>query len=496
MTDQSPPLLSDYLSVLKAHRLLIAGLAILCAGVALLMSAAQEKTYRAEAQLSFNDPTQSLAIAGAPVLSMRTPADLAKQSARLVTRTEVLERVRPQFGLGLADIAGKVSASADSANLVVVTAEDSSAKVTGRLANAVANAVEKVTTDRVREQYKRAATQLRQRRQQGGAEGERTAYVEEIGRLDSLSAFADPVDIVRLAQTPSAPVKPQPVLNGLIGLFLGLLLGVGAAFLRHSVDQRLRNTDEIRDCVNLPLLGYLGQSQLGFVAFGPDSALKPPDAERDHIGIVRTNLHFLAPDREVQVVLVTSPQAEEGKSTLADSLAFATARSGKRTLLVECDLRRPTLAQRVGCQGKPGIGDYLHGAASATEILQPVAVDGDPEVGEVVCIAAGEAKGDPASLLASPRFTQMIEQVREVYDVVIIDSPPLLPVPDSRLLVAHVDHVALCIRAEKTTRREARAAIQALGSLPQRPTGLVITDLGKDEIASQYAYAYYSEAAA
>jgi succinoglycan biosynthesis transport protein ExoP len=175
--------------------------------------------------------------------------------------------------------------------------------------------------------------------------------------------------------------------------------------------------------------------------------------------------------------------------------------AGKRTLLVECDLRRPDLAERFGLAPAPGLTDYLARHADPQEILQmvelahPVAGNGssgsvaEEGAGTLVCITAGTPSPHPAELLGSDRFRHFLAQVSEAYDMVVLDTSPLLSVADTRELLPNVDGVVLCIRSSQTTREQALAVKAALEHYPHRPTGLVVTGLRPRDGAS---YGYYS----
>jgi non-specific protein-tyrosine kinase len=193
---------------------------------------------------------------------------------------------------------------------------------------------------------------------------------------------------------------------------------------------------------------------------------------------------------------------------VAASLALAAAAAGKATLLVEADLRRPALADRLGVRAAPGLTDYLVGQAEPRDILQvcpavaghgtaPQANGGGDEdspppptpAKSLVFIAAGTQSPHPAELLGSARLTAFLAQVSEAYEAILIDSSPLLPVADTLELLPHVDNVLLCVRSGQTTRDQASAARAALEHFPDRPTGLVITGLRKRD---EPEYSYYS----
>jgi capsular exopolysaccharide synthesis family protein len=235
------------------------------------------------------------------------------------------------------------------------------------------------------------------------------------------------------------------------------------------------------------------------------------DQDVESFRILRSNIGFLDVDRPIKSILVTSPLPEEGKSTVAASLATANAAAGKRTLLVECDLRRPCLSDRLAVNRSPGLSDYLAGQASPADIVQVVtltetgsnayAKNGDDpptaeaEAGRLVVIVAGSQSIRPAELLGSQRFRSFLEEVGAAYDTVVIDTPPLLSVSDTLEIVPLADSVLLCIRADQTTRDQARAVQDALARLPERTTGIVVTGLkpGREHDYGYYSYAYYGE---
>lgn len=208
----------------------------------------------------------------------------------------------------------------------------------------------------------------------------------------------------------------------------------------------------------------------------------------------------------MRTVLVTSSIPEEGKSTVSMSLASAAALAGQRVLLVECDLRRPTFPRRMGVNREPGLSDYLLGQASPQEILQMVSLtepgawlqengatqEADSEAApHLVCIAAGSPVQTPAELLVSQRFKAFLAKVSKAYDLVVLDSSPLLAVVDPLELVPQVDGVLVCVRVQQTTREQARAARASLATLPERPTGAVVTGLKRgDPDSYDYYYGY------
>ena len=311
---------------------------------------------------------------------------------------------------------------------------------------------------------------------------------------------------------PSSPSSPKPVRNGIAALIFGLLLGLAIAVLRDALDRRLRHSSDVTQVLDHPVVGLIRSNALGHA--GPNGAparngrgpLSAPDEES--FRILQQNVRYLATAADTRTLLVTSAMAEEGKSTVAACLAVANAEAGRRTLLVECDLRRPVLAKRFAINATPGLTDYLTGNAEPSEILQPVAgysgrtnVNGngngnarDASATNLVCITSGTNVPQPAKLLASDRFRTFLEEVSKVYDSVILDTAPLLPVADTLSIIPDVATLLVCVRLEHTTRDQARAAHSALSRLPDRPVGLVLTDVRENE--DGYYYGSYETAAA
>jgi receptor protein-tyrosine kinase len=293
----------------------------------------------------------------------------------------------------------------------------------------------------------------------------------------------------------------------LLGLALGLLLGIIVAFFRDAMDRRLRSPQDVDSSFRLPLLAYVGNGSMGRVPYmATNGSRAKHQLDLEQFKILRRNLEVLDKERPPRSILVTSTVPGEGKTTVASSLAFTMAAAGRRTLLVDCDLRRPAVAGRLGIQASPGISQYLAGLASPEEILRtfefsepaPIGAaatetNGHPTASlhKLVCIPAGASTTQAAELLGSNRFKEFIEQVTATYDAVVLDSSPLLPVADTLEMLPHVDAIVICAQESRTTRGQAAAARATLSRFPERPTGVVVTGVSPrgagDEI---YAYSY------
>jgi capsular exopolysaccharide synthesis family protein len=214
-------------------------------------------------------------------------------------------------------------------------------------------------------------------------------------------------------------------------------------------------------------------------------------ADLESFRILRTNVDFLGGDGPPNVVAVTSPLPKEGKSTVAAGFAYANALAGRRTILVESDLRRPVSAARLGFDPEPGLSDYLAADARPQEVLRTIDVEGR-EAEELAVIPAGKMVQHPTEMLASDDYPEFLGQLRRDYELVVVDCAPLLPVGDTLELLPHVDGVLLCVRLGQTTIEQATAAREVAGRLPDKPMGLVITGLSRG--GDDDYYGYYSSA--
>jgi capsular exopolysaccharide synthesis family protein len=280
---------------------------------------------------------------------------------------------------------------------------------------------------------------------------------------------------------------------------LGLILGCVAAFIRSSLDRRLTHSHEVQRELDLPLVGSVRLDALGHTALASNGLPALSSDELEAFRILRVKVDFLAGNRPPRSILVTSALPEEGKSTVAACLAHTSALAGKPTLLVEGDLRRPVLAERLGIGGGAGLSDYLAGDAEPQEILHALDLtassNGDsdaglapPGIAKLVCITAGTRTATPGELFRSERFATFLSQVAKAYELVVIDSAPLLPVGDTLEILPRTEAVLFCVRLKQTTRDQALAAKAAMQQIPDRPTGLVVTGVQRRDDDDYYGY--------
>lgn len=507
--------LRDYLRVVRQQRFVVLGVALAFAAAALAFSVRQSPTYIATTSLATQDVTQGLSLLGEQASPVSTPERIAAVTAETITRPAVINGVRRTLKTKVSDAALRraVSARVEVATLLVaVQASWGDAAFAAKLANAFARQAETVARREQRTQLQPTVRSLERqirraqaavRRRQAGAEIRLSIAIQRASQLQTIIASAKPVEVEKTADAPSTPTSPRPVRNTVLALVVGLVIGLVLAFLRDALDRRLRTTEDVEEVLGLEIVGRVNRTALGRAGLASPGEVNLDPIDVEAFNILRTNVEFMAVDTPPRTVLVTSGLPEEGKSSVAASVAAAAAASGRQVLLLECDLRRPALAGRMHLRPQPGLTDYLAGTAEPGEILQTVAVRAlssgsngsgpsaldDPNL---VIITAGSPHPRPAELLASERCSALLRDLREAYDLVVVDTSPVLAVADTLELVSRIDAVLLCVRAGQTTRDQARAAREALARLPDRPTAVVLTGLrpGDEEGYGYYSYSY------
>jgi capsular exopolysaccharide synthesis family protein len=263
-------------------------------------------------------------------------------------------------------------------------------------------------------------------------------FVDYTKRLD---AFEGRAEVVSSAEPPDEPVSPRSVRNTLIGALAGLVIGIVVAFAWERLDHRVRAARELDRILGVPLLARIPKSG----ALELDPRLRElPAADAEHFQMARVSLRYLDLDRELRTVLVTSPDAGDGKTTVCFCLAVVAAISGERVLVIEADMRRPGLAA-LAEPAPAGLSGVLEGRASLDDerVSVEVSVGAERESGVVDMLLAGPAPANPTRLLESAAMAELLDEASEAYDLVLIDTPPASFLPDAVPLVGHVDGVVI-----------------------------------------------------
>jgi capsular exopolysaccharide synthesis family protein len=494
--------LADYGRIVREQWWVILAVTLVCVGASIVLTLRQDTRYAATAQLDYAGESQSLGIVGAPTFPSRTNKELAEYGAQTILQVSSLHKVREALATSrsVSDLREDLVATVDpQSNLVSVIALADDPNFAAALANQLAVQTTNTATTELRQHYRDAALDLRRREITLGRGAKDVAqsalYDQQITRLQALANIAQPISVVRQAQPESDPVSPKPVRNGVLGAVVGLLLGLLAAFVRDTFDKRLRNLEDVNGVLDMPVVGHLRDEAMGGAGALP-GAVKLAPIDLETFSVLRANLRHLGGDRPRQAIAVTSAGAGEGKSTIAASLALSSALAGQRTLLVECDLRRPSLARRLGLPpGGLGLSDYLDGTAAPSQVVRSIGAPGQggnvPPL-PLAVVLAGTPTSAPVELLGSPTFADFVVQVRAAYEVIVFDTCPLLTVADTLELLPHVDATVMCVRAGQTTQDQARAAGDVLERVPHGAVGLVITGVkrGQEAVCGYYSSAY------
>lgn len=322
---------------------------------------------------------------------------------------------------------------------------------------------------------------------------------------------AGQVEIVDLAAFPSRPINDRKGLKLAIGLFVGLLLGGGGALLREQMNTSIRARDDVERYLNLTPLTVVPQFQmearaprfgLGRLArtartngtalthAGPDNTRlvtltdnHSPASEA--FRKLRTALIFSQSTHKLHKLVVTSSAAAEGKSTTAANLAISFAQQGMRVLLVDGDLRRPSLHEIFGLASEPGLTELILDRTTPEEAVRPTNVPG------LFVLPSGTQPPNPAEMIAGPRMRALVGQLETQFDLMIFDSPPVLAASEGPVLSVRSDGVVVVVRAGQTDRRSIQLAVHQLRSVGANIIGVVLNDA--DGKVPKYGYydAYY-----
>ena len=289
-----------------------------------------------------------------------------------------------------------------------------------------------------------------------------------------------------------APSALQTIAGGLL---LGLLAGIGLAYLADFSDKSFRTPEEIRRRLGYPLVGHIpflkpdpeAAQAAGALALDPLLCTfdRPRSIEAEAYRAVRTALFFSTLGEEHKVIQVTSPSKGDGKSILAANLAVSIAQSGKKVLLVDGDCRRPRLHKIFALEARQGLASVLVGAVAASEAVVPTMVPG------LSLLPCGPVPPNPSELLTSSRFREMLDQCREQYDYVLVDTPPLLAVTDPCMVAGRVDGLFLTLRLARQGRPRAERAKQILASLGVRVLGVVVNGVSNQKGSGIYTAEHY-----
>lgn len=461
--------LQDYLRVLRNHWLGVLVITLVCCVAAAGWTATRPKVYAANSSgmVQFNQGNNQGGLAN---INDQTAVNRATTYVDLATSRAVAQAVIDKMHLNTTPdaLVGNIAVTqtTDTPNLKIV-ARAASPQAAQALADAWVSAL---------------AAQVQVIQDASHAPpGAGLAVIKEIDQ----------------ASLPSSPVSPNPRRNLLLGLLAGLLLGAAYALLRNTLDRRLRDAEDTEQKLGVSVVGAVPGAGVLEHPIGAPAAIAVRAEPGDTLGTaaaeafrkVRTNLMYMNVDNPPRTLVITSPRPGDGKSTVAANVAAAIEQSGQVVILVDADLRRPTVASGFSVDDAVGVTNVLSGQVTLEAALQkPAGFD------KLLVLAAGSPAPNPSELLGSKAMRTLIDNLAQ-HAIVVLDAPPLLPVTDAALLSTAADGVLLVVSSGRTTDTDAASCIASLEAVNGKVLGVILNRVKVRRSGSGY-YGTYSTYAA
>ncbi len=443
----------EYLGIVRSRWLSVVITALVFLAATSVVTLALTEKYTATTRLFFAAP------AGETVTELAQGSTFAEKQmtslAEVATSPLVLEPVIEQLGLGVTPhaLASTISATVPADTVIIEVAATSQDPVlSARIANAIGNELSEV------------AGRLSPKRPDG-TEAVRATILET-------------------AQVPDRPSSPNTTRNVGLGVVLGLLAGVGIAILRHILDTKVRSEQDVRAITSSPILGVVAFDQEV-----PEHPVilrdEPLAAPSEAVRRLRTNLQFIDVANRPKSIVISSSIAGEGKSTIAINLAVSLSDTGARVILIDADLRRPSMADYIGIEGRVGLTTVLIGRATVDDVIQPLGNS------TLDLLPAGQIPPNPSELLGSPTMAALLDRLSASYDMVLLDSPPLLPVTDAAVLTKMAGGALIVVGADRIHRPQLQETLAALETAGAHLFGIVVNKIDRRE-AGTYSYDSYA----
>lgn len=324
------------------------------------------------------------------------------------------------------------------------------------------------------------------------AENARQVYEQFLSRLGELDVEGEydvsNVNIIDTAVVADKPIKPRKLRMVAGGLILGLLFGTMLAFVRDRMDTTFKVLEHAEARLNITGLGIVPFLRRKDIQTVPERVVEssPHSPFSEAINHIRTGILFSDTDNPPQAVLITSSTASEGKTTFCSNLAYSFAQMGK-TLMIECDLRKPRVAGFYDINAEGGVTDVAVNPERAQDLI--VRIDANKDL---YVLPAGTSLPNPLEFLSSSAFARLLEALRKKFDYILLDAPPVLPVSDAIVLSRIVDGVVVAVRADSTTGKMAKEAIKRIRAAHVQPLGVVLTQASAKRMA-EYGGHYYTD---
>jgi capsular exopolysaccharide synthesis family protein len=492
------PTFRAYLQILRQRKWWVGSIAVLGLALSLVFSLTAHKQYSATAQLLVQPSVNANALSTTqqPVTQTDVQTEL-----QLVTSAPVQQAVRAQLKSTPAVSASEVGQT----NVMAITATSGVPSQASRVANLYANAFVQYRQAVASSNLESAEAQLRSQissigKQLSSFHGSTTSaeasalfnqqavLKEQLAQMQVSGAVdTGEVVVVTPAQTPVSPSSPKPTQDALLGLAAGLALGLAVAFLLNSLDDRLTSKESAEHAGGGPVLAMTPvvsswrRQMLKPVVI---SLTEPTSPAAESYRSLRTSLQFVRQEQQLRSLVVTSPGVGDGKTSTLANLGVVFAQAGERVLLVSCDLRRPRIGAFFELDEQEGLTCVLAGQRTLEEVLVPV-----PGVDRLSLLPAGPVPPNPAELLNSASAQKIFARLRDDFDLVLIDSPPVLPVTDAAILSQHADATLMLAAAGQTRRGDLHRAVEKLDQVGATILGIVLNKVTR-HTGRNYGYGY------
>lgn len=501
--------LTHYLHVLRRSWWIVVLTVVLTTGAAVYASSRETSLYNSSADVFLS--TQNLAAiisnvqlpSSDPVRAATTQADLARSPA-------VAERALKLAGMPsrpaqwlLSNSSVNAAANADILKFTVTNHRPQDAE---KLAQAYATAYtqyrRQLDTAAVASARQGIESQLAQLKASGGETGAVYANLfEKDQELSTLQALQGSNAMIVRSASLAVQIQPRSVRNGALAAALGLLLGVALAFVRDALNTRVRTSTELQSRLELPMLGRLPEPRRRHRTPNEIVMLSDPlSPAAESYRILANNLDFVNLESKAQTILVTSATRNEGKSTTVANLAVALARSGRGVILVDLDVRKPSIADFFSLEGSRGLTTVVLGHATLEEVLAPISVieegsAGDPmfngsSPGRLRILPVGPLPPNPAEFVGSNTLGTLLGELELDAELVLVDAPPILNLSDTMTLSARVDGLVVVTRLPFLKRSTLHELHRVLDAVQAKKLGFVVTGAASNDSDAGYGYGY------
>jgi capsular exopolysaccharide synthesis family protein len=443
--------LRQYARIIRAHSLSISLVVVICTAAAATLAWTRAPTYAATTQLFVSNNPKSTGSLSEDYAGVLLSQQRVASYTQLLTSSKMLDAVAADLGTSAQDLQGEINASSPpGTSLIDVTVRNRSP----RRARAVADALDK-------------------------------RFPAFIAGLETPTGATSPpvkVSVTGAAELPTSQVSPRKKLYLVLGALLGLLLGGGIAIVSEALDRRIRDAHDAATISGSPALGSIAEYRRA--KRQPLVMVRAPTSARaEELRRLRTNLQFLVEKSDGRAIVITSAVEGEGKTLVACNLAIAFAQAGRRVILVDADLRRPRVGELMGLEAVLGLTDILRSDLQVTRALRPWRAGLHLDV-----LPAGLPRENASELLGSRAFAAILANLSSDADIVILDTPALLPATDAAVVAKLTFGAVLVTRAGSTRAHQLESAVDSLESVEARVLGVVMNRISPRTAPPRYGF--------